>query len=134
MAMQRAFTPSSNLDGQSGPIIDAVVLNGEIIDVAPPRQGWFGVMVCAVPLAPPLAEQTGQHAGLLIERVAKGSPAAQSGVRAADVLLRVNGTAVTYDGSLRVALTGRQHGEPVQVRLLRDGRARDVQVVVTSLH
>ena len=81
-----------------------------------------------------MAAQAGQHAGLLIERVAKGSPAHVSGIKAADVLLQINSTPVTYDGALRVALTGRQPGEPVQVRLLRDGRERSVRVLVTSLH
>ena len=48
MAMQRAFTTS--IRRAAGPVIDAVVLKPrEIIDVAPPRQGWLGVMVCAGP-------------------------------------------------------------------------------------
>lgn len=124
MAFQRAYTPST----KHGPIIEAAILSGEIVGMAPPHQGWMGVMVCAVPIDPRYMRTAGQRAGLLVERTAKGSPAARAGIRSADVLLNVNGTAVTYDGSLKVALTGRCVGDPLTVTLLRDGKVRAVRV------
>ena len=104
-------------------------MRGEIVEGEPPHQGWMGVMVCAVPIDPRLVPVAGQRSGLLVERTAKNSPAARAGIRSADVLLVVNGTAVTYDGSLRVALTGRRFGDALTVVLLREGKLRDIRVV-----
>lgn len=125
MAIQRAYIPGT----KQGPLIDAAVLSGEVVGVEMPHQGWMGVMVCAVPIDPRLIQVAGQRFGLLVERTARHSPAARAGIRAADVLLNVNGTAVTYDGSLKVALTGRRFGEAVTATILRNGRVRAVRVV-----
>ena len=125
MAIQRAFTSGA----KQGPIIDAIILSGEMVGGELPHQGWMGVMVCAVPIEFRYMAAAKQRSGLLVERTAKGSPALRAGIRSADVLLRVNGTAVTYDGSLRVALTGRRIGDPVEVELLRDGRVKTLRVV-----
>ena len=124
MAFQRAFVPGA----KQGPLIDAI-LSGEMVGQELPNQGWMGVMVCSVPIEFRYIAAARQRSGLLVERVAKGSPAARAGIRSADVLLRVNDTAVTYDGSLRVALTGRRFGDPVEVVLLRDGRVKTLRVV-----
>ena len=112
-----------------GPVIEAAVLSGEVVGTEMPYQGWMGVMVCAVPIDPRLMQMARQRAGLLVERIARGSPAARAGIRAADVLLNVNGTPVTYDGSLTVALVGRRAGEALTVMLLRDGKVRTVRVM-----
>ena len=124
MAFQRAFTSGST----QGPLIDAVILSGEMVGREMPHQGWMGVMVCSVPIDFRYMAPAKQRSGLLVERVAKSSPAARAGIRSADVLLRVNDTAVTYDGSLKVALTGRRLGAPVEVVLLRDGRVKTLRV------
>ena len=125
MTFQRAFFSPA----KQGPVIDAVILAGEMVGQEPPNQGWMGVMVCSVPIDFRYLAVAKQRCGLLVERTAKGSPAHRAGIRSADVLLRVNDTSVTFDGSLRVALTGRRFGDPVEVVLLRDGKIKSLRVV-----
>jgi PDZ domain-containing protein len=68
---------------------------------------------------------------ITLASVAKGAPAAAS-LRAGDVLLTVQGRAVTGYTSLRAALAGVRPGEHVAVRLRRGGGEQTVDVTTTK--
>jgi S1-C subfamily serine protease len=94
---------------------------------------------------PDLAQALGlpvQH-GLLIEQVTPGGPAARAGIRGGnrsllaglqelriggDVLLAVNGTAVSNQVDLTLLLNRSQPGDTVKLTILRDGKKIDVPV------
>ncbi len=60
--------------------------------------------------------------GVRIDRVSPGMPAAQAGVKAGDVLLRVGRDAITNQDVLREVLGGHRAGETVKLALLREGK------------
>ncbi len=60
--------------------------------------------------------------------VRKGSPAEAAGLRAGDVLARVRGRDVETGLDVHLALVGVEGGEPMAVRVLRDGRFESLTV------
>jgi serine protease Do len=64
--------------------------------------------------------------GLLVTSVNEGSPAGQAGVKAGDVIVRVNGKDVRSGQDLRDGLDERDAGDEVTLGLQREGR--DVEV------
>ncbi|MGE3277908.1 MAG: PDZ domain-containing protein [Vicinamibacterales bacterium] len=69
-------------------------------------------------LTPQLADYFGAEAGVLVAAVSEGSPAAEAGIRAGDVITAVNGTAVRGAADLYAALP--DAGGEVTLTLLRD--------------
>lgn len=64
----------------------------------------------------------------VIEEVADGSPAEQAGLKAGDLVTRVNGTAVATPAAARDRLRGLVAGEPVRVAVSRGGKPAELAV------
>jgi Do/DeqQ family serine protease len=71
--------------------------------------------------------------GLVITDVWDGGPAAQANLRAGDVVVSIDGTAVDDLGGLNFRVGTRAPGDSVQVGLIRDGRERTVTARVERL-
>jgi len=85
----------------------------------------LGVVVS--PLPPSAARLAGVKAdnGVLIRRVAVGSPAAMAGLQSGDIILTVDGSRVADPTAFRTAL---QHGQEAEVWLGVQREARDIEV------
>lgn len=77
---------------------------------------WLGIHVTADP------------AGLLISGVALESPAHRAGLRRHDILLRINGTAITSPEMLNTLVSQQYPGTPVALDILRDGHPMGMKV------
>ncbi|MFT6915373.1 MAG: Do/DeqQ family serine protease [Motiliproteus sp.] len=98
-------------------IIQQLALNGEV------RRGRLGVII--QDLSPDLAEAFGLQApesGVLISEVVNNSAAGKAGIRAGDVVLKVNGETIRSTAELRSKLGVWLIGKSLTVDLLRDGR------------
>lgn len=62
--------------------------------------------------------------GVVITRVANGSPAAEAGLQPADVIVSFNGEPVTDSATLRQMLYETEVGQSVEVEYYRDGEPR----------
>lgn len=94
------------------------------------RRGQLGVLIQN--LTPELAEafnlSNGQ--GAVIDRVLAKSPAENAGLKAGDVVTRINGRPVHNAGELRNAIGLLPLGSRVSLDLLRDGQPRSMQIKV----
>jgi membrane-associated protease RseP (regulator of RpoE activity) len=78
-------------------------------------------------LNPDLAGYFGVADGVLVLNAPDGTPAARAGLRAGDVIVQVNRTAVTSIGEVRRAMDAAA-GATVEIRVLRRGQPIDVTI------
>jgi S1-C subfamily serine protease len=79
-------------------------------------------------LTPQLGEYFGAKGGVLVAGVSEGSPAAQAGIKAGDVITSVNGKAITSPDSLVRAVRDQPEGEELSLGILRDRKAQALKV------
>ncbi len=96
-------------------------------------RGWLGVSIQEV--TSDLAEEFGVKdlKGALVSGVMKGSPADKAGIRQGDVILQYNGKIVEDTGHLRNMVSQTPIGEKVKVKLLRQKKEIDTEVVIAEL-
>jgi serine protease Do len=96
-------------------------------------RGWLGVSIQEV--TSDLAEEFGVRdlKGALVSGVIKGSPAEKAGIRQGDVILQYNGKVIEDTGHLRNMVSQTQIGTTVKVRLLRQKKEIDAEVVIAEL-
>jgi S1-C subfamily serine protease len=70
--------------------------------------------------------------GVLIVEVSPRTAAAQAGLQAGDVILRLNDMQLGADQPLANALTNFKPGDTVTLTIVRDGRTQQVQVTLGS--
>ena len=65
--------------------------------------------------------------GLLVTKVEEGTPAAQAGVKAGDVIVSANGKTVREPADLHDAIADTDEGEELTLGLQRDGRSLELK-------
>jgi hypothetical protein len=85
------------------------------------------------PLTSQMAEYLGVQSGLMVKQVARKSDAANAGLKAFDVILKVGSEQVTNLAGWDRALRANQ-GKPVQVTILRDKKQQTLTLQVDSKH
>ncbi|HEY3176014.1 MAG TPA: PDZ domain-containing protein [Candidatus Polarisedimenticolia bacterium] len=97
----------------------------------PPRT-WLGVEVH--PMSGDLREalKAPRDRGILVNRVVENSPAADSGIRAGDIIISVDGKDVDNIGDIGRALGDRDEGDKVSVSVIRDGSEKTIDVKVSD--
>ena len=83
-------------------------------------------------LTPQLATYFGVDAGVLVTQVNDGSPAARGGMKAGDVITRIDTTAVTRASDITRALAAVEGGATVTVELMRDRTAQSLSVTLDA--
>jgi pimeloyl-ACP methyl ester carboxylesterase len=86
------------------------------------RQGSFGVQLAPVPEAVRAQLHLAEGRGILVQHVAPGSSAADGGIIADDIILKINETEVGDVNKFIELARGFRAGDTVRVTLLRGGR------------
>ena len=96
---------------------------GQIIDGGAVEHAYLGVSV---------TEPTGGTAGAQLAEVRSGTPAAEAGLQAGDVVTAVDGDAVGSAAALQSAIDAKKPGDRVMVDYLRNGERRSVTVTLST--
>lgn len=115
------------INGTTGSILAALRRDGRV------RRAYLGIAGGSRPLPPRTAASTGRSQGVEVVSVIAGSPAALGGLRPEDVILDIDGTAVSAVGDLQRLMSGERVGREVAVRVLRNGRELTACVRPTEL-
>ena len=94
------------------------------------RRGYLGIAGQTVPLPEPQAALAGRSGALLVIGVTDGSPAAAGGVLVGDVLIELDGHAVTSTDDLLDLLSSIAVGRPVTARMLRGAAPVDLTITI----
>jgi Do/DeqQ family serine protease len=103
-------------------VMDQLVKGGKV------HRGQLGVSI--QPMTPELASQFGLSdvRGVVVNAVTSNGPAGRAGVRQGDVILAVDGTAVTDGNTLRNRIASTAPGTDVTLTIFRDKREQQVRV------
>jgi putative serine protease PepD len=140
IGINTAIATVPNASGEAGggsvgigfavPIDRASAIADQIISTGKAAYPYFGVAVTLI--SPAAASDYGVGAGLYIESVTPGGPAAKAGLKAGDVILTAGGTPATSTDVLsRITLT-QKAGDKVEVVYLRDGKKQTTTVTLAE--
>jgi S1-C subfamily serine protease len=97
------------------------------------RRAWIGIAGGPRPLPPRLSATLGRRGGVEIVEVVGDSPASRAGLRAEDLIVAVDGSAVEGVDDLMRVMTGDLIGSTVRLDVIREGARRHVEVVPVEL-
>ena len=123
-------TGSSNGIAFSIPVSLARTVFEQIIRDGEVTRGWFGIE--PLPLTPDVAQELALSPaeGVLIRSMQRGGPAEHAGILARDVVVEVGGKPTHSVPQLLARIAELPPGSNAKVRLVRDGKPFDVDVMV----
>jgi S1-C subfamily serine protease len=107
-------------------IIAALMSEGRV------RRAYLGIAGGARPLPPRFATPD-QASAIEVVEVVGGSPSDRAGLRAEDLIVRVDGTRMTDVGDLQRLMVADRIGRPLEVALIRNGRELSLELVPEEL-
>ena len=96
------------------------------------RRGYLGVKIQAV--GPDIAQALGLKSatGAIVDQTMTGTPAAEAGLQAGDVITKLEGQEVKDAGDLTVKIGQMKPGDKVELTLLRNGAEKTLNVTLAS--
>jgi membrane-associated protease RseP (regulator of RpoE activity) len=70
--------------------------------------------------------------GILVSRVEEDTPAAKAGLKAGDVIIGLDGKGISDRSDIAEALSDRQPGDKIAVKIVRDGTERTLDVEISE--
>jgi S1-C subfamily serine protease len=108
-------------------IIGALMTDGRF------RRAYIGIAGGTRPLPPRVARELGRDAGVEVVEVAPGSPAERAGLRAEDLLLAIDGTAVDKVDDVQRLMVSDLIGLNLRLDVLRGGDRLTLRLVPEEL-
>jgi putative serine protease PepD len=102
----------------------------EIITTGRVTHAFFGLQT--LPIPPAAAEQAGLPAGLFVQAVTPGGPAAAAGLRADDVITKIDGEQATSNVQLQELTLTKKPGDTVSIEYTRDGHSSTATVTLAA--
>ena len=97
------------------------------------RRAYLGIAGGPRPLPPGGRRRYGSRTGVEVVEVVEDSPAERAGLRPEDLIVEVDGSAVTGVADLQRLMVADRIGATVEVTLLREGRALTLELVPAEL-
>jgi S1-C subfamily serine protease len=108
-------------------ILSALMRNGRV------RRAFLGIAGGTRALPPGAAQKIGHKAGVEVQEVVAGSPAAAAQLKGGDVIVEVDGTAVAKAGDLQRLMVEGRIGARLPLRVVRDDQVVTLTVIPTEL-
>jgi S1-C subfamily serine protease len=108
-------------------ILSALMRNGRV------RRAYLGIAGGNRALSPAAAQKLGRKAGVEVQEVVSGSPAAGAALRSGDIIVSVAGTAVAKAGDLQRLMVEARIGSKVALDILRGDHLITLEVVPVEL-
>src|ERR1700704_1705519 len=108
-------------------ILSALMRNGRV------RRAYLGIAGGTRPLPPAMAERLGRKAGVEVQEVVAGSPAAASALRNGDVIVSVADTPVAKAGDLQRLMVEARIGSKLALSILRADQLMTLEAVPVEL-
>jgi serine protease Do len=108
-------------------IVAALMADGRV------RRAWLGVAVGPRPLPPRVAGRLGRGHAIEVIEVVEGSPAAKAGLHSEDMLVELDGVALTATDDLQRLMTAERIGTTLKATVVRGGEMRAVTLTPREL-
>jgi S1-C subfamily serine protease len=108
-------------------ILSALMRNGRV------RRAYLGIAGGTRPLPPAVAQRLGRKAGVEVQEVVAGSPAAAASLRGGDIIVSVGEVAVAKAGDLQRLMVETRIGVRLPLTILRADRLVTIDVVPVEL-
>jgi S1-C subfamily serine protease len=108
-------------------ILSALMRNGRV------RRAYLGIAGGNRNLPPAVAQKLGRKAGVEVQEVVSGSPAAGGGLQSGDIIVSVAGTPVAKAGDLQRLMVEARIGAKVALSVLRREKLITLEVVPVEL-
>jgi S1-C subfamily serine protease len=115
------------IDATTRRIIGALMTEGRF------RRAYIGIAGGSRPLPPRLASRLGRQTAIEVVEVVEGSPAANAGLRAEDLIVEVDGVAVEQVNDLQRLMAGDLIGARATMQVVRSGESISVEIVPAEL-
>jgi serine protease Do len=109
------------------PVMDQILSHGKVV------RGYLGVHI--EDFSPELAKSFNfnQSGGVLIGDVSPNTPAANAGLKRGDVIVKLNGQAVSDYTDLRLTISQMAPGTQVKLQIWREGKTQDYSLTLGEL-
>jgi S1-C subfamily serine protease len=107
-------------------VVDALLAHGKV------RRGFLGISAYPVRLPLALAAELGKSSGLIVIGVQPHGPAEKAGILQGDVLVSLDGQAVSSVSDLQAVLDEERIGRELRAQLVRVGRPLELDVAVSA--
>lgn len=114
--------PAATLDR----VVDPLLSQGRI------ARGWLGVGLQPVMIPDAFRQATGRDNGLMVVNLVKAAPAEAAGILPGDIVLEIDGEAVSRTRALSAAMGSDRIGQAVALRVLRAGAVQTVSVTIAA--
>lgn len=103
-------------------------ITSQLIEKGKVVRGWLGVGIQA--LTPELAKTFGvkEGEGVVINEVFQGDPSDKAGLSPGDIIVKVNGSAVSTPSTLSRMIAGLSPGMEAEIEVVRDGKKKVITV------
>jgi S1-C subfamily serine protease len=108
-------------------ILSALMRNGRV------RRAYLGIAGGNRALPPAVAQKLGRKAGVEVQEVVSGSPAAEGGLQSGDIIVSVSDTPVARAGDLQRLMVEARIGSKVALSILRRDKLITLEVVPVEL-
>src|SRR6266702_2328488 len=115
------------INGTTQAILAALMRNGRV------RRAFLGIAGGTRALSPSVSQRTGFKAGVEVQEVVSDSPAAAARLRSGDLIVEVDGAAVSRAGDLQRLMVETRIGAKLSIRIVRSDRLVALEVVPEEL-